>query len=229
MEKLDSWLEADWQWKQIQERWLCVKVLLSGMKSSFCDSKKAAVERVHVQSSPQTKQDRHTHPLDPGSNPGNSYALGHDNQLDSNTLAAFWTCRSCKDGTEDVKQGTQGSWVAQDTHGARKESVEADPEADWPSCPQRGQTQALWGLWNVTGISGGNSQHPVPKKKKKNWLLPLLKARPQRRRHSTLPANFPSLCLVSKCAPPVSSELGLGRKCGAEPALLADVDITNHG
>lgn len=130
MEKLDSWLEADWQWKQIQERWLCVKVLLSGMKSSFCDSKKAAVERVHVQSSPQTKQDRHTHPLDPGSNPGNSYALGHDNQLDSNTLAAFWTCRSCTDGTEDVKQGTQGSWVAQDTHGARKESVEADPEAE---------------------------------------------------------------------------------------------------
>lgn len=126
--------------------------------------------------------------------------------LDAHTLAAFWTCKSYQDGTEDVKQGAQGRWVAQDTHSAGKESVEADPEAAWPSCPQSGQTQALWGLWNVTGISGGNSQHPLPKKKKKkNWLLALLKPRPQRRRHSTLPANFPSLCLVSKCAPPISS------------------------
>ena len=74
----------------------------------FCDSKKAAVDQVHVQSNPQMKQDTHTHLLDPGSNLGNSYALGHDNQLDANTLAAFWMCRSCKDGTEDVKQGTQG-------------------------------------------------------------------------------------------------------------------------
>ena len=161
------------------------------MKSSFCDSKKTAVERVHVQSSPQTKQDRHTHPLDPGSNPGNSYALGHDNQLDANTLAAFWTCRSCKDGTEDVKQGTQGSWVAQDTHGARKESVEADPEADWPSCPQRGQAQALWGLWNVTGISGGTSQHPVPKKKKMTFSSAESSATKEKTQHPACQFPFP--------------------------------------
>ena len=53
----------------------------SGMKSSFCDSKMAAGEQVHMQSNPQMKQDKHTHLLDPGSKPGSSYSLGHDNQL----------------------------------------------------------------------------------------------------------------------------------------------------
>lgn len=51
--KLDSWLEAEWQWKHSEMMALCEGVA-SGMKS-FCDSKKAAVEQVHMQSNPQTK------------------------------------------------------------------------------------------------------------------------------------------------------------------------------
>ena len=167
--KLDSWLEVEWQWKQIQKQWLCVKVFLQVWSLSVT-VRWRLVNKYTCNPTPKWNRTNTPISLILAQNQEVLTRLDMITNLDVNTLAVFWTCTSYEDGMEDVKQRTQGRRVAKDTHSARKESVEADPEADWPSCPQSGQTQALWGLWNVTGISGGNSQHSLPKKKKKKKL-----------------------------------------------------------
>lgn len=94
------------QWKHSEMMALCEGVA-SGMKS-FCDSKKAAVEQVHMQSNPKRNRTNTHISLILAPNQEILTLLGHDNQLDAHTLAAFLDVQNLyQDGTEDVT-GAQG-------------------------------------------------------------------------------------------------------------------------
>lgn len=83
--------------------------------------------------------------IDPGSNPGNSYPLGHDNQLGyKHTSYIFGHAIPVKMIRRMLSRDSCGGGLHR-TDTPRRDSVETDPEANWPSCPQSGQTQALFG------------------------------------------------------------------------------------
>lgn len=125
----------------------------------------------------------------------------------------------------NVKQRIWWTGVAQDRHS--REWFYLNRPRDWPAKLCRSARLRLFGgLWNVTGISGGNNQWPThhhlpPSKRKKErkryWLLTMMKPWSQGRG-----TNSPPLWLTSK--PTLSFLLSWGLRWSewSELAVMTD-------